>query len=128
MKHAADALDQADARALKQMALNLLSNALKFTPKGGSVSVAVRPLATGAATITVSDTGVGIAAEELPRIFDRFYRADTSRNRETGGSGLGLAIAKSIVTAHNGTVFVEKTHGGGATFVVELPLTQPSKP
>ncbi len=115
-----------DATLVGQAVANLVGNALKFTPKGGSVSVAVRPLATGAATITVSDTGVGIAAEELPRIFDRFYRgteglAASRKETRASGSGLGLAIVKSIVDMHAGRIVVESLPGSGTSFTLTLP-------
>jgi signal transduction histidine kinase len=115
-----------DATLVGQAVANLVGNALKFTPKGGSVSVAVRPLATGAATITVSDTGVGIAAEELPRIFDRFYRgteglAASRKETRATGSGLGLAIVKSIVDMHAGRIVVESLPGSGTSFTLTLP-------
>ena len=115
-----------DATLVGQAVSNLVGNALKFTPKGGSVSVAVRPLATGAATITVSDTGVGIAAEELPRIFDRFYRgteglAASRKETRATGSGLGLAIVKSIVDMHAGRIVVESLPGSGTSFTLTLP-------
>lgn len=115
-----------DVTLVSQAVANLVGNALKFTPKGGSVSVAVRPLATGAATITVSDTGVGIAAEELPRIFDRFYRgteglAASRKETRATGSGLGLAIVKSIVDMHAGRIVVESLPGSGTSFTLTLP-------
>lgn len=115
-----------DVTLVSQAVANLVGNALKFTPKGGSVSVAVRPLATGAATITVSDTGVGIAAEELPRIFDRFYRgteglAASRKETRASGSGLGLAIVKSIVDMHAGRIVVESLPGSGTSFTLTLP-------
>jgi signal transduction histidine kinase len=115
-----------DATLVGQAVANLVGNALKFTPKGGSVSVAVRPLATGAATITVSDTGVGIAAEELPRIFDRFYRgteglAASRKETRASGSGLGLAIVKSIVDMHAGRIVFESLPGSGTSFTLTLP-------
>lgn len=115
-----------DAALVGQAVANLVGNALKFTPKGGSVSVAVRPLATGAATITVSDTGVGIAAEELPRVFDRFYRgteglAASRKETRASGSGLGLAIVKSIVDMHAGRIVVESLPGSGTSFTLTLP-------
>jgi signal transduction histidine kinase len=115
-----------DAALVGQAVANLVGNALKFTPKGGSVSVAVRPLATGAATITVTDTGVGIAAEELPRIFDRFYRgteglAASRKETRASGSGLGLAIVKSIVDMHAGRIVVESLPGSGTSFTLTLP-------
>ena len=80
----------------------------------------------GAVTIVVSDTGEGIAAEHLPRLFERFYRADASRTKSTGGTGLGLAIAKQLVDAHGGTLSVQSTVGKGTKFAVSLPKSPAS--
>jgi two-component system, OmpR family, sensor histidine kinase MtrB len=115
-----------DGTLVGQAVANLVANALKFTPRGGSVSVSVRPLATGAATITISDNGVGISAEELPRIFDRFYRgteglAAARKATRASGSGLGLAIVKSIVDMHAGRIVVESLIGSGTSFTLTLP-------
>jgi signal transduction histidine kinase len=111
----------ADRDKIGQILINLLHNALKFTPAGGTVSVE-----TGAqgdrAIMRVKDTGCGIAPEDLPFIFERFYRADPSRARVTGGSGIGLAIVSAIVKAHGGEVRAESTVGVGSTFTVMLPL------
>jgi two-component system sensor histidine kinase BaeS len=107
----------ADPARLRQALGNLVSNAIRHTPAGGSVSVTVH----GDATFTVTDTGSGIAAEHVPHIFDRFYRADPSRSRATGGSGLGLAITKHLVDAHGGTLDVTSTPGKGSTFTIRLP-------
>ena len=106
---------------------NLLSNALKFTPRGGNVMVTVRPLATGSATIIVEDDGVGIESAELPRIFDRFYRGTESlaaagKAARSSGSGLGLAIVKSIVDMHAGRIVVESLAGSGTKFSLTLPV------
>jgi len=107
-----------DAERLERVAVNLIHNALKFTPAGGSVRVrAVRE--DGAVVVEVSDTGAGIAAEDLPRIFERFYKAD--RARSGAGTGLGLAIVKHTVEAHGGAVSVESVEGRGATFSFSLP-------
>lgn len=110
----------ADRDKVSQILVNLISNAFKYTPAGGRVEAAV----TGdeaTVKIAVSDTGVGIPAEDLPYVFERFYRADKSRNRLTGGSGLGLAIASAIVKAHRGSISVRSEPGRGSTFVVLLP-------
>ncbi|MFC0624976.1 sensor histidine kinase [Kribbella deserti] len=109
-----------DGARIRQAIGNLVSNALRFTPAGGQVTVSVRT-SDGRATIEVSDTGVGIAAEHLPRLFDRFYRVDESRSRETGGSGLGLAITKHLIEAHHGRIGVASVPGKGSTFSLELP-------
>lgn len=115
----------ADELRLRQLFLNLVSNAVKYTPDGGQVVIDVQQQA-GQAVIAVTDTGMGIAGEHLPRIFDRFYRIDAARNRRIGGSGLGLAIVKMIVDAHQGTIQVESTPGQGSCFRVSLPLQGPA--
>src|SRR5207302_98254 len=96
-----------------------LDNALKYTPEGG---VTVRAGRRGpAAVLTVQDTGIGIPAEHLRRVFDRFYRVDKARSREQGGTGLGLSIAESIIAAHGGTIELASTLGRGTTCTVRLP-------
>ncbi|WP_328989773.1 HAMP domain-containing histidine kinase [Kribbella sp. NBC_01245] len=109
-----------DGARIRQAIGNLVSNALRFTPAGGRVTVSVRTSG-GRATIDVTDTGTGIAPEHLPRLFDRFYRVDESRSRETGGSGLGLAITKHLIEAHHGRIGVTSTPNTGSTFTLELP-------
>jgi signal transduction histidine kinase len=109
-----------DPQRIGQVVTNLVGNAIKFTPKGGSVTVAVAPNAEGA-QIEVSDTGVGIDASELPRIFDRFYRGSLANEARGSGSGLGLAIVRSIVDMHGGNVTVESRLGQGSRFLVTLP-------
>lgn len=110
-----------DADRLKQLFLILLDNALKYTPSGGQVSVRLSRTR-DCATVTVCDTGVGIPAEALPHIFERFYRADPARARDPGGTGLGLPIAQWIVEQHGGALRVESTPGRGTTVSVRLPL------
>ena len=110
----------ADADKIRQVLVNLLSNALKYTPAGGSVQLRLCDTGQGA-EITVADNGPGIPEEDLPFIFERFYRADKSRNRMTGGSGLGLAIVKAIVEAHRGSIVAESAPGKGTVFTVLLP-------
>jgi two-component system phosphate regulon sensor histidine kinase PhoR len=107
-----------DADRLERATVNLIHNALKFTPSGGSVHVHVAS-EDGAVKVRVSDTGVGIAAEDLPRVFERFYKAD--RARRGGGTGLGLAVVKHTVEAHGGTVAVESEPGRGSTFTFSIP-------
>ncbi|OOP63455.1 two-component sensor histidine kinase [Arthrobacter sp. SRS-W-1-2016] len=122
---AAPAPVQGDEAKLRQVLGNLVGNALRYTPEGTPIELAVgvRNSPSGPLSVLeVRDHGSGIPAEELPRIFERFYRADTSRTRETGGSGLGLAIVSAIVGSHGGTVRVDETDGGGATLVVSLPF------
>jgi heavy metal sensor kinase len=109
-----------DAPRLRQVFYNLVDNALKFTPEGGAVTVTA-DRRDGTVVITVCDTGAGIAPEDLPRVFDRFYRADKARSREQGGTGLGLSIARSIVTAHGGKIELASTVGKGTVCSVVLP-------
>jgi heavy metal sensor kinase len=110
-----------DRARLKQVIVNLLDNAIKYTPQGGQVRLRVR--SEGAhAVLDVSDTGIGIPAEALPHLFKRFFRVDGSRSREQGGAGLGLAIVKSICAAHGAEVEVLSTPGKGSTFRVRQPL------
>ncbi|WP_394619315.1 ATP-binding protein [Lentzea sp. JNUCC 0626] len=111
---------RADALRLRQVLDNLVANAVRYVPAGGTVAVEGTS-EDGDCVITVSDTGPGIAADDLPHVFDRFWRADKSRSRSTGGSGLGLAIVRKLVEAHGGTVGVSSTTGVGTTFRVRLP-------
>lgn len=112
----------ADPMRLRQMLGNLVTNAVRHTPSDGTITVRAYP--DGAdGVIEVADTGTGIAAEDLPHVFDRFWRAEKSRNRATGGSGLGLAIVRKLAEAHDGTVTVESVAGQGATFRLRLPRT-----
>lgn len=113
----------AEENKLRQVVTNLVGNALRFTPDDSPLEIGVSANRhTGKATIAVIDHGEGVPPQIREKIFQRFWRADSSRTRETGGSGLGLAIVSSIVAAHNGTVSVSETPGGGATFRIELPL------
>lgn len=109
-----------DPDRLSQAVINLVGNALKFTPKGGAVDLRVTT-ARGEARIAVRDTGVGISADDLPRVFERFYRVDASRSRATGGAGIGLTIARAIVEAHGGTLRAASEPGRGSTFTIGLP-------
>jgi len=121
---AAGPLCAVDPDKLSQAVINLLSNALKFTPAGGSVVVRAAS-GTQGAEIRVKDTGIGIDPEDLPRIIERFYRADSSRSRATGGSGIGLSIVKAIIEAHGGTIRASGEPGKGSEFVILLPPLQP---
>jgi signal transduction histidine kinase len=105
---------------IERVFTNLLDNAVKYTPPAGRVEVAMQ-VADGRAEVTVADTGRGIPPEELPHIFDRFYRADRARARQHGGAGLGLAIVQAIVSAHGGTIAAESAPGAGTTIRVCLP-------
>lgn len=112
----------ADPVRLRQVLANLVSNAVRHTTAGGTVTI--RASQDGdVIAIAVSDTGPGIAADDLPHVFDRFWRAEKSRSRQTGGSGLGLAIVRDLVAAHHGTVTVTSPPGEGATFTIRLPVT-----
>jgi signal transduction histidine kinase len=110
----------ADAERVHQVLFNLLDNALRFTPSGGKVTVAAQS-ENGTVHVSVADTGVGIAPEHLPRLFERFYRVDQARSREDGGTGIGLAIARSVVEAHGGHIRAESRLGRGSTFTFDLP-------
>jgi heavy metal sensor kinase len=111
-----------DPGQLRQALMNLIDNAVKYTPEGGSVEVRVGP-APGGVAMTVADTGEGIPAEHLSRVFDRFYRVDKARSRELGGTGLGLAIVKGIVEGHGGRVELVSEVGRGTVCTVTLPST-----
>jgi signal transduction histidine kinase len=115
---------EADPDRLQQVLVILIDNAIKHSAPGGKVQVHVRRHGQ-AAQVEVADTGSGIAAEHLPRIFDRFYRADKARARERGGTGLGLAIAKMLVEAHGGQLQLHSTLGVGTQAAVSLPLAHP---
>jgi signal transduction histidine kinase len=131
-----------DRDRLKQLVANLVENAIRYTPAGGGIEVSVRrigplqqrgtsvrsrnardPGTTSMATLTISDTGIGITPTDLPHVFERFYRADKARSRAHGGTGLGLSIAQYIAQAHGGSIeaFSEGTNRG-STFTVRLPL------
>jgi two-component system OmpR family sensor kinase len=120
LQHIAPAQVSGDADQFKQVLVALLDNALKYTPPEGSVTLSLSA-DRQEATVTVSDTGIGIAPEDLPHIFERFYRADRARSREQGGSGLGLAIVESIVREHHGRINVRSVPGQGSTFAITLP-------
>ena len=111
---------RADEEGLRQILANLINNAVNYTATGGSVTVAWGPEEKMAA-IQVRDTGIGIAAEHLPRLFERFYRVDKARSRELGGTGLGLSIVKHLSQSFGGSVEVQSTPGTGSIFTVRLP-------
>jgi len=112
-----------DPDAIRQLIVILLDNALRYTGEDGRVHVQTAADGNNA-LITVHDTGIGIREESLPHVFERFYRADDARNRESGGSGLGLAIARELVSQHGGKISVESAKGVGTTFIVRLPLAK----
>ncbi len=117
-------LVRGDRVRLRQLFLNILDNALRYTPAGGTITGSVVRKDDLAVT-SIGDTGTGIAAEHLPFIFDRFYRADKVRTDGEGGTGLGLSIATSIAKIHGGTIEVESEVGAGTTFRILLPLAGP---
>ncbi len=112
---------EADPSRLKQVVVNLLDNAIKYTPEGGNVSISVMRR-DDHAVLEVADSGLGISADDLPHVFERFYRADKAHSRQMGGTGLGLSIVRSICLAHGGQITVNSTEGRGSLFCVELPL------
>jgi len=134
---ASDALPpvEADEQRIAQVLFNLMSNALRHTPRGGTITVGATSRSMvapgpsdGRVLVTVRDTGTGIPPEDLPHVFERFYRADRSRARATGGSGLGLTIAKQIVEAHGGQIWAQSWLGAGSTFAFSLSLSGPNVP
>lgn len=116
-----------NAPQLRRLLINLIENAIKFTPEEGKIGLRIDTVRDSARVI-VSDTGIGIAAEHLPRIFDRFYRVDAARSPRTGGNGLGLSICRSIAEAHGGTIEVESEPGNGTRVIVILPVAGASSP
>jgi signal transduction histidine kinase len=116
---------EADAERVHQVIFNLVDNAVRFTPEGGEVRIEARRH-NGSVEVSVADTGVGIPAEALPRLFERFYRVDAARARDDGGgTGIGLAIARSVVEAHGGVIRAESAPGHGAVFTFDLPVSLP---
>jgi signal transduction histidine kinase len=111
---------QADRDRISQVIINLVSNAVKYTPDGGEIRITLSD-SSDSAIFSIRDNGIGIPEEELPYVFERFYRADKSRNRNTGGSGIGLAIVKSIITAHGGTVDADSRIDAGSNFMFMIP-------
>jgi two-component system OmpR family sensor kinase len=109
-----------DETALRRLAGILIDNALKYTPAPGEIVLSLEPKEQSV-VLTLRDSGVGIAAEDQARIFERFYRVDKARSRASGGAGLGLSIARWIAAFHHGSISVESSPGNGATFRVELP-------
>jgi two-component system sensor histidine kinase BaeS len=113
----------ADPFRLRQVLRALIDNAVKFTPEGGHVKVtARREKGSGSCRIEVVDDGIGISAEAIPRLFDRFYQEDNSRTRRHGGMGMGLALVRRLCDAHTATVKVQSEQGGGSTFTILWPL------
>jgi signal transduction histidine kinase len=114
-----------DASSLRRLFLILIDNAVKYTPANGQVEVSLHRN-DGFAVAEVRDTGIGIAESDLPSVFERFYRADKARSRESGGVGLGLSIGRWITEVHAGTIEVRSAPGRGSVFQVRLPIANPS--
>ena len=110
-----------DRDKLEQVIINIISNAVKYTPENGKIEVSCEKVYKDA-YIKVRDNGIGIPAENLPRIFERFYRVDNARSRETGGTGLGLAIAKQIMAQLGGNIIINSTYGEGTEVIISVPL------
>jgi two-component system phosphate regulon sensor histidine kinase PhoR len=115
-----------DSREIFSAFSNVASNAVRYTPHGGCISLrlhqGINDLQQACVFFTVQDTGIGIAAEHIPRLTERFYRVDRSRSRESGGTGLGLAIVKHVIQRHNGLLNIESRPNAGSRFVIQLPL------
>jgi heavy metal sensor kinase len=127
VEHLAPCPVRADEDQLRRVLFNLVDNAIKFTPAGGTVSVRCGPVGDRFGVI-IRDTGIGIGAEHLPHVFERFYRVDPSRGREAGGTGLGLAIGRAIAEAHGGCIRIESTPGVGTEATLLLPPPSPAGP
>ncbi|MDO5749822.1 MAG: HAMP domain-containing sensor histidine kinase [Rothia sp. (in: high G+C Gram-positive bacteria)] len=121
-----------DEQRMRQVIANLITNAMRYTPEGTPLEIAVGVRQEGPlgvrSVIQVRDHGPGIHGEDRERVFERFYRTDASRSRQTGGTGLGLSIAAAIIEQHEGSIHIEETPGGGATFVISLPFVPPQLP
>ena len=111
----------ADSGKLAQVCYNIIENAIKYTPDGGTITVTLQRVGRDA-VLEIADTGVGIPKEDLPHVFDRFYRVDKARSRDTGGTGLGLSIVQQIIRLHAGSITVQSEKGKGTTFIVQLPV------
>ena len=112
---------------MNQVWINLINNSIKFTPSGGTLTIDLCQLGE-TAVVTVDDTGIGISEEDQDFLFERFFKADKSRNRTRGGSGLGLSIVKKIVDMHNGTITVKSKLGEGTRLSISLPIEKMSSP
>ena len=117
---------EGDWHRLDQVLGNLVNNALRYTPDGGEIRLSAA-LEGDSVIVKIQDSGEGISAEDLPFVFDRFWKGDKSRSRASGGSGLGLAIARQLVTAHGGVISVESQQGEGTAFTVRLPVAEGSE-
>ncbi len=125
VKAAAEVPDvELDSQRIKEVLTNILDNAMRYTPEGGHITLSAKR-ADEQVEIAIQDSGPGVGAEELDKIFERFYRTESSRTREEGGSGLGFAIARSIIEKHNGRIWAESQPGQGLTVMIKLPIQQP---
>ena len=115
-----------DRERLEQVVINILSNAVKYTPRGGHITLTGIRRDDSHVVIRVKDDGMGIPKDDIPRLFERFYRVDKARSRAKGGSGLGLAIAKEMVEAHQGTIYLDSEIDAGTTVTIILPTTLPA--
>ena len=120
-------LIRADRDRLAQILINILDNAIKFTPVGGTIAITISPGEEDFLTVRIADTGVGIPKGEIPRLGERFYRADRTRSREQGGTGLGLSIVKHLMTAHGGRVIIDSALGHGTTISLHFPIFRDSE-
>ncbi len=116
-----------DKERLEQVVVNIISNAIKYTASGGHIRVKAGVYDAEHVRLEVADDGIGIPKEDIPRLFERFYRVDKARSREKGGTGLGLAIAKEMVEAHHGTIQLDSTFGEGTTVTITLPVNLQAK-
>ncbi len=116
-----------DRSLIEQVMMNVVGNSIKYTPDGGTITVDAG-VAGQSVWMEVSDNGIGIPAKDRDRIFDRFYRVDKARSRESGGTGLGLSIAKEIVLRHHGSIGLTDHQGPGITVRIVLPIRQPEEP
>ena len=119
-KHQGTAVLQADLNRMKQVIMNLVANAINYSPEGSRVEISVEANE-DAYKLRVKDNGIGIAEKEVSRIFERFYRVDKARSRNSGGTGLGLAIVKHIIDLHHATIDVDSVEGKGTTFTITFP-------
>jgi signal transduction histidine kinase len=119
-----DAIVKVDPRAIRQVLLNLISNAVKFTKEGGRVGISIRPVASGVLSILITDTGIGIAPEALERVFQPFERARSATAAKTEGTGLGLSIARGLISLHGGNIVLESSIGRGTTAIVTIPASR----
>ena len=110
-----------DRERLEQVVVNIISNAIKYTPSGGHIDMLASRRDERHVMLRIQDDGIGIPENDVPRLFERFYRVDKARSREKGGTGLGLAIAKEMVEAHHGTIHLESTLDVGTTVTIVLP-------